>query len=136
MPRQVFVNLAVSDLDRSRAFFGSLGFTFNPQFSNEQAACMVLTGDSFVMLLTKDFFKSFTDRAIADSTQSTEALICLSCTSRAEVQALVGKAVEAGGKAHRQPQDHGFMYGHGFEDPDGHIWELAFMEPAAAPKAA
>ena len=134
MHKQIFVNLAVADLPRSRVFFESLGLSFNPQFSNDKGACLVLGENIYGMLLVKDFFKTFTDKAIADSTTTAEALICLSCASRAEVDALVAKAVEAGGKAHRQPQDHGFMYAHGFEDPDGHIWELAYMDMSAVPE--
>jgi len=133
MHKQIFVNLAVADLPRSRAFFESLGLSFNAQFSNDQGACLVLGENLFAMLLTREFFKSFIDKQIADSRQTAEVLTCLSCESRAEVDALIAKAVKAGGKAHRQPQDHGFMYGHGFEDLDGHIWELAFMDMSAVP---
>jgi predicted lactoylglutathione lyase len=133
MHKQIFVNLAVADLPRSRAFFESLGLSFNPQFSNDQGACLVLGENLFAMLLTREFFKSFIDKQIADSRQTAEVLTCLSCESRAEVDALVAKAVKAGGTAHRQPQDHGFMYGHGFEDLDGHIWELSFMDMSAVP---
>lgn len=136
MHKQIFVNLAVADLPKSRAFFESLGLSFNPQFSNDQGACLVLGENLFAMLLTREFFKTFIDKQIADSRQTTEVLTCLSCESRAEVDALVAKAVKAGGKAHRQPQDHGFMYGHGFEDLDGHIWELAFMDMSAVPPQA
>ena len=134
MHKQIFVNLAVDDLPRSKAFFGAPGLTFNPQFTNEQGACLVLGDNIFAMLLVKDFFKGFTDKALVDAHGATEALLCLSCESRAEVDALVAKAVAAGGKAPRAPQDHGFMYGHGFEDLDGHLWELAYMDMAAAPK--
>jgi predicted lactoylglutathione lyase len=133
MHKQIFVNLAVADLAKSRAFFEALGLSFNPQFSNDQGACLVLGENLFAMLLTREFFKSFIDKPIADARETTEVLTCLSCESRAEVDALVAKAVRAGGKAHRQPQDHGFMYGHGFEDLDGHIWELAYMDMSAAP---
>ena len=133
MHKQIFVNLAVADLPRSRAFFEALGLSFNPQFSNDQGACLVVGENIFAMLLTREFFKTFIDKEIADARRTTEVLTCLSCDSRAEVDALVAKAVEAGGRAHRQPQDHGFMYGHGFEDLDGHIWELAFMDPNATP---
>jgi len=133
MHKQIFVNLAVNDLPKSRAFFEALGLSFNPQFSNDQGACLVIGENIFAMLLTRDFFKTFIDKEIADSRRSAEVLTCLSCDSRAEVDALVAKAVQAGGKAHRQPQDHGFMYGHGFEDLDGHIWELAYMDMSALP---
>ena len=131
MHKQIFVNLAVDDLPKSRAFFESLGLHFNPQFSNEQGACLVLGDNLYAMLLVKDFFKTFTAKPLSDPAQSTEVLVCLSCESRAEVDALVAKALAAGGTAPRAPQDHGFMYGHGFEDLDGHIWELVYMNPNA-----
>ena len=133
MHKQIYVNLAVNDLPRSRAFFESLGLSFNPQFSNDQGACLVLGENIYAMLLTKDFFKTFTAKPIGDASKSTEMLLCLSCESRAEVDGLVAKAVAAGGTAPRAPQDHGFMYGHGFEDLDGHIWELMHMaDPSRA----
>jgi predicted lactoylglutathione lyase len=133
MHQQIFVNLAVNDLPKSKAFFERLGLTFNPQFTNDQGACLVLGENIFAMLLVKEFFKGFTGKPIADATQTTEALICLSCESRAEVDAIVAKALAAGGTAPRAPQDHGFMYAHGFEDLDGHIWELVAMDPDAVP---
>jgi predicted lactoylglutathione lyase len=133
MHKQIFVNLPVGNLPRSRAFFESLGLHFEPKFSNDQGACLVVGDNIFAMLLANDFFKTFTAKPIADATRSTEVLICLSCESRAEVDALVQKALAAGGSAPRAPQDHGFMYGHGFEDLDGHIWELVYMDPNAAP---
>ena len=131
MHKQIFVNLPVADLPRSRAFFESLGLRFEPKFSNEQGACLVVGDNIFAMLLVNDFFRTFTAKPIADATRSTEVLVCLSCESRAEVDELVQKAVAAGGRAPRPPQDHGFMYGHGFEDLDGHIWELVYMDPNA-----
>jgi uncharacterized protein len=128
MNKQIFVNLPVKDLEKSKAFFTALGYTFNPQFSNEQGACMIIAENSiYAMLLTEAFFKTFTDKQIAKAHEVTEVLNCLSCESREEVDTLVAKAVAAGGKAPRAPQDHGFMYGHGFEDLDGHYWELAYM---------
>ena len=134
MARQIFVNLPIKNMERSKAFFGALGFTFNPQFTNEQGACMVINdGASYAMLLVEPFFQSFTKKPISDAKKSTEVLVCLSCESRAEVDALVKKALAAGGTAPNAPQDHGFMYGHGFEDLDGHVWELMWMEPSAAP---
>jgi uncharacterized protein len=129
MTQKIFVNLPVKDLERSKAFFASLGFTFNPQFTNEQAASMIVSDDIYVMLLTENFFKTFTQKAVADATKSTEVLVCLSCESRTKVDEFVAKAIVAGGTSPRAPQDHGFMYGHGFEDLDGHIWELIYMEP-------
>jgi predicted lactoylglutathione lyase len=133
MSRQIFVNLPIANMERSKAFFAKLGFSFNPQFTNDQGACMVISDSIFAMLLVQPFFKTFIDTEIADATKTTEVLVCLSCSSREEVDELVKKAVAAGGKPHRQPQDHGFMYGHGFHDPDGHVWELVYMDPNAAP---
>jgi len=134
MHKQIFVNLAVNDLPRSKAFFESLGLTFNPQFTNDKGACLVISEHIYAMLLVKDFFKTFTDKAIVDTDKATEVLLCLSCESRAEVDAVVAKAVAAGGKTPRPKQDYGFMYSHGFEDPDGHTWELTYMDMAALPK--
>src|SRR4051812_1684637 len=105
MARKIFVNLPIADMARSRAFFEALGFTFNPQFTNDQGACMVISDDIFAMLLVKPFFQTFIDTEIADAAKTTEVLTCLSCDSRAEVDALVKKAVDAGGRAHRAPQD-------------------------------
>ena len=134
MHKQIYVNLPVADLPRSRAFFESLGLHFEPKFSNDQGACLVIhEGSIHAMLLTQDFFRTFTSKPIADATRSTEVLVCLSCESRGEVDALVKKALAAGGTAPRAPQDHGFMYAHGFEDLDGHIWELVAMDPDAVP---
>jgi uncharacterized protein len=137
MAREIFVNLPIKNMERSKVFFGALGFTFNPQFTNEQGACMVIEdGSIYAMLLVEPFFQSFTKKPVADASKSTEVLICLSCASRAEVDDLVKKAIAAGGSAPNAPQDHGFMYGHGFQDPDGHLWELMYMDPnAAAPHA-
>ena len=136
MPRQIFVNLPIKNMERSKAFFSALGFTFNPQFTNEQGACMVISETIYTMLLVEPFFQTFTKKPIADATKTTEVLVCLSCESREEVDALVKKALAAGGTSPNPPQDHGFMYGHGFTDLDGHIWELVYMDPnAAAPNA-
>lgn len=132
MHKQIYVNLPVKDLSRSMTFFKSLGFAFNPKFTNEHAACMVIGDNIYTMLLPEPFFKTFTSKAICDAKQSTEVLVCISCESRAEVDALVTKALAAGGTAPRAPQDHGAMYGHGFEDLDGHIWELGYMVPSVA----
>jgi uncharacterized protein len=137
MPRQMFVNLPVKDLPKSKQFFESLGFAFNPQFTNEQGACMVITeGSNYAMLLSEPFFQGFTKKPIADAKAGTEVLICLSCESRDEVDELVRKAVAAGGSAPNAVQDHGFMYGHGFEDLDGHVWEVMWMDPSATPPQA
>jgi len=130
MNKQIFVNLPVRDLDKSKAFFEALGYGFNPQFTNENSACMVIAeGSIYAMLLTHDFFKTFIDKPVAQAQEATGVLVCLSCESREEVDAFVAKAIAAGGRAPRAPQDHGFMYGHGFEDPDGHVWELVWMVP-------
>jgi predicted lactoylglutathione lyase len=135
MAQMIFVNLPVKDLNRSKEFFGKLGYTFNPQFTDDTAACMVVSDTIFAMLLTHDRFKQFTPREICDATKATEVLICLSCDSRARVDDLVARAVAAGGAAHMQPRDYGMMYGHGFTDPDGHTWELMWMDPAAVKKS-
>lgn len=130
--KQIFVNLAVKDLDKSKAFFGALGYTFNPKFTDANAACMVIEeGSIHAMLLVEDFFKTFTDKSLTDTSKSTEVLLCLSCESRAEVDEMVAKAVAAGATVPRPPQDYGFMYGHGFQDIDGHLWELMYMDPNA-----
>jgi uncharacterized protein len=136
MARKIFVNLPIKDMERSQAFFRALGFSFNPQFTNEQGACMVISEDIFTMLLVEPFFQTFTKKPISDAKKSTEVLVCLSCDSREEVDALVKKALAAGGSAPNAPQDHGFMYAHGFEDLDGHVWELVWMDPNAAPPQA
>ena len=134
MTRQIFVNLPIKNMEKSQAFFKSLGFAFNPQFTNDQGACMVISENhSYAMLLVEPFFQTFTTKPVADANKSTEVLICLSCESRAEVDALVAKALTAGGTARNPPQDHGFMYGHGFADMDGHGWEVMWMDPNAAP---
>lgn len=132
MHKQIFINLPCRNLPASKAFFEALGYSFNPQFTDANAACMVVQeGSIHAMLLVEPFFKTFTDKAIADTRTSTEVLLCLSCESRAEVDELVAKAVAAGGTTPRAPQDLGFMYGHGFQDLDGHLWELVFMDPNA-----
>jgi uncharacterized protein len=133
MSTKIFVNLPVKDLDRTVAFFTALGFRFNPQFTNEKATCMIISEEAFVMLLVEPFFKGFTPKPVADATKSTEVLLCLSADSRADVDQMVAKAVAAGGKTPTPPQDHGFMYQHGFEDLDGHLWEVAYMDMAAFP---
>ncbi len=134
--QQIFVNLPIKNMERSQAFFKSLGYSFNPQFTNDQGASLVLGANLFAMLLVEPFFQTFTKKKIADATQSVEVLVCLSCSSRAEVDELVQKALAAGGTTPNAPQDHGFMYAHGFEDLDGHVWELVYMEPGAAPPQA
>jgi uncharacterized protein len=132
MHKQIFVNLPIKDMARSQAFFRAMGYQFDPQFTNEQGASLVLGENLYAMLLVEDFFKGFIDKPIANAREMTEVLVCLSCESRAEVDALVAKALAAGGTAPRAPQDHGFMYAHGFEDLDGHIWELVHMDTSNA----
>ncbi|MES2787727.1 MAG: VOC family protein [Pseudomonadota bacterium] len=136
MTRQIFVNLPIRNMERSQAFFKSLGFAFNPQFTNDQGACMVVSETIFVMLLVEPFFQTFTKKPVADATKTTEVLICLSCESRAEVDDFVAKALAAGGTAPQPTQDHGFMYTHGFTDLDGHMWEVVYMDPQAMPPQA
>ena len=120
MSRKIFVNLAVKDLKRAVTFFTALGFTFNPQFTDETSTCMIISDDIFAMLLTEPKFQAFAPKAIADTQHSREAVI-----------AMVEKAVAAGGATYTEPTDHGFMYQHGFQDPDGHIWEIFYMDPSA-----
>jgi predicted lactoylglutathione lyase len=131
MATKIFVNLPVTDLPRSIDFFTSLGYSFNQQFTDETATCMIVGEGIFVMLLTHEKFKGFTPNPICDARASTEVLIALSCDSRAQVDDTVRKAVAAGGNTYNQPQDHDFMYAHGFQDLDGHIWEVLWMDPAA-----
>jgi hypothetical protein len=131
MPTKIFVNLPVKDLNRSVTFFTQLGFTFNPQFTNENATCMIIGEDIFVMLLVEKFFQGFTKKAIADASKTTEVIICLSAESKDKVDEMVRNAVAAGGTTPNEKQDQEFMYGHGFGDLDGHIWEVMWMDPAA-----
>jgi uncharacterized protein len=130
MPTQIFVNLPVKDLKKSVAFFTRLGYTFDPQFTDENATCMIVGENIFVMLLVESFFKTFTKKALCDATKSTEVIVCLSTESRAKVDALVAAAVAAGGTTPMPAKDHGFMYQHGFQDLDGHLWELIHMKSA------
>lgn len=133
MSKMIFVNLPVTDLARSKAFYEAVGFSNNSQFTNENAAAMVWSDAIYVMLLTHDFWKTFTDRAIPNAHESAQVFLCLSHDSREAVDAIVAKAGAAGGKAEPTPtQDHGFMYGSSFEDPDGHIWENNWMDPKVA----
>jgi uncharacterized protein len=129
--RQIFVNLAVRDPKRSMDFFRRLGFEFNPKFTDDNAACMIVNDQASVMLLAEPFFRTFTKRALCDTSAQTEGLFALSCASRAEVDEMVEKAVAAGGSHAMEPQDHGFMYGWSFYDPDGHHWEVLWMDPKA-----
>jgi predicted lactoylglutathione lyase len=134
MSTKIFVNLPVADLKKSMGFYAAIGFTNNPQFTDETAACMVISDDIFTMLLTHEKFKQFTPKPIADATKTSEVLVALSRDSRAAVDEIVRKATGAGGKTYAEPKDYGFMYQHGFQDPDGHIWEVFWMDPAALNK--
>ncbi|MDE1724625.1 MAG: VOC family protein [Thaumarchaeota archaeon] len=129
MGTKVFVNLPVKDLNKSKEFFTKLGFTFNQQFTDQNAACMIISEDNYAMLLVESFFKTFTKKEIVDAKKSTEVLIALSAENKTKVDEMLGKALAAGAKEPRAPQDHGFMYGRAFEDPDGHIWEIFWMDP-------
>ncbi|WP_028968933.1 VOC family protein [Sphingomonas sp. URHD0057] len=137
MSRMIFVNLPVADLARSRAFLEALGAVNEPRFTDETAACMTLSESIHVMLLTHDKFRHFTPRPIADATAGSEVLLCLSSDSRESVDSTVEQAVAAGGAADPSPkQDYGVMYGRSVADPDGHIWEIMWMDPAAAAQGA
>jgi predicted lactoylglutathione lyase len=131
MASKIFVNLPVQDLEKSMAFFREIGFDFNPQFTDDTAACMVISEHIYAMLLTHAKFKEFTKKAIADARTTTEVLTALTVEGREEVDAMVGRALDAGGSPAREPQDHGFMYERSFEDLDGHIWEIVWMDPKA-----
>ena len=122
--KQIFVNLPIKNMQKSRAFFESLGFSFNPQFTNDQGACMIVHDNIFVMLLVEPFFGGFTKKPIADATKTTEVIIALSAETRAAADELADKALAAGGTEPKAPQDHGFMYVRSFTDLDGHHWEL------------
>ena len=129
---KIFVNLPVKDLKRSVEFFGRLGYAFNPQFTDENATCMIISEDIFAMLLVEKRFQDFTDKPIADARHSTEVLVSLSADSRDAVNRIVETALAAGARRYKQPEEHaGFMYGWGFEDLDGHIWEHVWMDPSA-----
>ena len=128
--RKIFVNLPVKNLDRSMTFFRALGFTFNAQFTDETAACMVISDDIYAMLVTHEKFKEFTPKAIADASKTSEVLTCLSAESRDEVIKMADAALKAGGQKLLEPQDYGFMYLRSFQDPDGHIWEIIWMDEA------
>jgi predicted lactoylglutathione lyase len=131
--RKLFVNLAVRDLRRSMGMFSRLGFEFDPRFTDDKAACMVVSDEAYVMLLTEPFFKTFTKKELCDTSTRTEGLFALSCGSRAEVDELVRKAIAAGGSAAMPAVDHGFMYSSSFYDLDGHHWEVLWMDEAKVP---
>ncbi|MCC9709941.1 VOC family protein [Streptomyces sp. MNU76] len=129
--QMIFVNLPVNDLDASKKFFTELGYSLNPQFSDENAASVVISDTIVAMLLTKPFYATFTKKEIADASKTSEVLLCLSAESRAKVDELVEKAVAAGGTASEKVQEMDFMYGRAFDDLDGHTWEVVWMDPSA-----
>lgn len=130
---KIFVNLPVKDLQKTMSFFKAIGFAFNPQFTDEKAACLVISEHIYVMLLVESFFTSFTKKSIPDTTTSSEVILALSAESRAQVDELVSKALASGGKPYNDPVDHGFMYTWSFQDPDGHLWEVMHMDQSAVP---
>ncbi|RIV23777.1 glyoxalase/bleomycin resistance/extradiol dioxygenase family protein [Fibrisoma montanum] len=131
MATMIFVNLPVKDLNRSVEFFTKLGYTFNAEFTDENATCMVISDTIYVMLLVEPFFKTFTNKEIVDTSKTVEVSICLSADSRAHVDEMLAKALAAGAVEPKEPQDMGFMYGRDFEDLDGHAWSFMYMEPSA-----
>ena len=131
MKTKIFVNLPVEDLNKTIDFFTKLGFKFNPQFTDENATCMIVGDDIFVMLLVENFFKTFTKKEISDTSKNTEVIVALSVEGRENVDQMINKAIEYGGKESREPQDHGWMYGRSFEDIDGHLWEIIYMDESA-----
>ena len=131
---QIFVNLPIKDLNRTIQFFTKLGFTFNPQFTDENATCMIVGQDIFVMLLVEKFFKTFTKKEICDTKKNTEVIMALSTESKEKVDQMMNKIMLAGGKESRAPQDYVWMYGRGFEDIDGHPWEIFYMDQSSMPK--
>jgi uncharacterized protein len=131
MSKKIFVNLPVKDLNRSIKFFTKLGFKFNPQFTDERATCMVIGDDILIMLLVEDFFKTLALKAISDSAKNIEVIVTLSADSREEVDNLTSTAVRAGAKSSGEINDQGWMYGRGFQDLDGHLWEIIYMNSNA-----
>jgi predicted lactoylglutathione lyase len=134
MPTKIFVNLAVNDLERSKEFYTKLGFLIDPQFTDKNAACIVISDTIYLMILVEDFFKRFTKKEIINPVKSTETILALSRDSKEEVEALVKKALDAGGSFNREPEEYEWMYTNGFQDPDGHIWEIVWMDITKMPK--
>jgi predicted lactoylglutathione lyase len=130
MAKQIFVNLPVKDLDAAIGFFSALGFAFNPQFTDKNAACMLIAPDIFAMLLVHEFFQPFTPKPIADAKASTEVIVALSLDSKEEVRSIVERAFAAGATNYTEPKEQGFMFQWGFADLDGHIWEFFWMDPS------
>lgn len=133
MAKNVFINLPVENLDKSMDFFKQLGFNFNPQFTDEKAACMIVSENIFVMLLTENYFKTFTRKEVCDAKKATEVLVALDAKSRDEVKQIVNKAKSLGGHMYAEAQDHGWMYQHSFADLDGHQWEFVYMDQTQIP---
>jgi predicted lactoylglutathione lyase len=132
MNKQIIINLPVKDLAKSKAFFSALGFSFNPKYSSENTAMMVIAEGSIqAMLTTEAFFKSLIDKPLVQAREANEMVLCLSCESREEVDSLIARAIAAGGRTPHPPEDHGFMYDQGFEDLDGHLWNLVWTAPQA-----
>lgn len=131
MATKIFVNLPVKDLNNTIDFFTKLGYSFNPQFTDDKAGCLVISNDIFIMVMKEEFFRSFIPGEITDTSKSTESIVCLSVDSREAVDELIKKALDAGGTTYKEPQDQEYMYGHRFRDLDGHIWEIIWMDPAA-----
>ena len=136
MNKQIILNLPVKDLEQSKTFFAALGFTFNAKYSGENAAFMNIVGDTIqAMLTTETFFQSLIGKPVAQAKEANEVVMCLSCESREEVDNLIARAVAAGGRTPHPPEDHGFMYDQGFEDLDGHLWNLVWVSPEAQAQA-
>lgn len=133
MKRKVFINLPVKDLKKSMNFFESLGYSFNPRFTDEKAGCMVISDNIYAMMLTEEYFKTFTKKSISDAKASTEVLIALDADSREDVQGMITKAKESGATIYAEAQDHGWMYQHSFADLDGHQWEIVYMDQSKIP---
>jgi predicted lactoylglutathione lyase len=131
MATKLFVNLPVKDLKKTIEFFTKLGFTFNPKFTDENATCMIIGENIFAMLLVEKFYKTFTDKEICDSAKSTEAILALTAESREKVDEMMNNVISAGGIETRKPQDHGWMYSRSFQDVDGHLWEIFYMDESA-----
>lgn len=132
--KQIFVNLPVKDLNKSIDFFTAIGYEFNPQFTDQNAACLVIGENIFAMLLVEEFFQTFTKKELTDATRSTEVIVALSADSRAQVDEIVNKALAAGATPSNDPVDHGFMYSWSFQDLDGHLWEFLYMDQGAVPQ--
>ena len=132
--KQIYVNLPVRDLDKTVDFFTKLGFTFNPQFTNKNATCMIINSNIYVMLLVERFFQTFTNKSICDTAKDTEVIIALTAKSREKVDEMVRMALEAGGTKPRPTQDHGWMYQRSFQDINGHLWEVIYMDEKALKK--